>query len=638
MGRRKPVEAGLAAAFVVSMAAGLAGVTWNWLEARSNLRESDFQKARAESNLRSANAERDRADRARDASDRLLAGALLDRGIAVARRGDVGEGLLWMHQALTKAPAADAGLSNIIRTNLAAWRDQSPRLRWLQAADGVRSIALSPDGRRFLAGANGWLGLFDAATGRAIGPRLDVDGDAHTAAIAPDGRIVAVLHKEVGYRRRDYALVQLELRAAPDHPGEARWTSKSLAEMTSSSFRFWAWNPDVTRLAVGDDDRLELRDTVTGRPTGPSIALPTRWDYGMAAFSPDGRSLAACVGIRAVRSSAWLVDLAGNRATARRLEESEEPYGAAAFSPDGARLLIAGERDGRIRRFDRSSSRPLGPPAVHPGGIRAALYAPDGRQFLTVGHDGTTRWWDAATGEALIGASSAVGGSVAYGVHNVGAAAILPGARQWLMSSPGRWRLWERPAARSRPSPRIPEFVAGRSIGILELEKAGITGLKNGLRGRARPGRCGPVRADGYALVNPDTGLPRGRPLHHPWATVYPWAIGPSGTMVATACADHVSGRSSSVAAWSRLWDAATGRPAGPPLPQDNWVAMMDFSPDGKVLATAGYDGRVQLWETATGARIGARSRCARSSCPWPSAPTAGSSPPPPSGRPRTSS
>jgi WD40 repeat protein len=48
----------------------------------------------------------------------------------------------------------------------------------------------------------------------------------------------------------------------------------------------------------------------------------------------------------------------------------------------------------------------------------------------------------------------------------------------------------------------------------------------------------------------------------------------------------------------ARVWDAATGKPLGPPLAHQEKVVSAAFSPDGTRVVTASGDQTARVWET----------------------------------------
>ena len=64
------------------------------------------------------------------------------KGIGLARRGDVDDGLVWMAEALEQAPAERPEVGRMLRANLAGWEGQMPRRRaFLEHAPAPTSIS-----------------------------------------------------------------------------------------------------------------------------------------------------------------------------------------------------------------------------------------------------------------------------------------------------------------------------------------------------------------------------------------------------------------------------------------------------------------------------------------------------------------
>jgi WD40 repeat protein/DNA-binding XRE family transcriptional regulator len=80
-------------------------------------------------------------------------------------------------------------------------------------------------------------------------------------------------------------------------------------------------------------------------------------------------------------------------------------------------------------------------------------------------------------------------------------------------------------------------------------------------------------------------------------SNVFAVAFSPHGTMLASAGADG----------YVRLWNSVTGRPFGKPLhaSAQHGVYGVAFSPTSNLLATAGGDGFVRLWNPVTGRPVG---------------------------------
>jgi WD40 repeat protein len=90
------------------------------------------------------------------------------------------------------------------------------------------------------------------------------------------------------------------------------------------------------------------------------------------------------------------------------------------------------------------------------------------------------------------------------------------------------------------------------------------------------------------------TGEPLGPPQTHA-AEVRALAFHPDGKTVLTGGGDHNAQR----------WDLATWRRLGPPLAHDGEVHSVGFTRDARLIVTASNDGTARLWHPETGKQVG---------------------------------
>lgn len=232
-----------------------------------------------------------------------------------------------------------------------------------------------------------------------------------------------------------------------------------------------------------------------------------------------------------------------------------------AWSPDGTRVASASSDD-TARIWDAATGQPVTPPLAHAGTVVEVAWSLDGTRLATASVDGTARIW------------SDRGELVARLVHpsTVVALAWCAGDRLATVSGDHTARIWE--------------LATGEIVLALPAADVAVTATRDG-------GRIAITSADGVARA---WDIRVGQPVvPAPGDDAFAWSRrprsgeSPDGTRIATAGLGAV-----------QVSDAATGAPlASLAHEPTDLVLAVAWSNDGKLLATAGTQGTVRIWDAA---------------------------------------
>jgi RNA polymerase sigma factor (sigma-70 family) len=419
------------------------------------------------------------------------------------------------------------------------------------ALDGVRGAAAVSPGVRTLLGS---------ATPSVLVTRLSVVAVLMTVGLAAAGFALAM-------RQQTPAAAPAESPAAASIPRAADTLGDPLPDgvlLRLGSLRFrhrgtlrsLAFSPDGKLLVSGGWDRvLRLWDPATGcevrQIDGPKDGVEA------IAFSPDGKVLAG-----AGDSCAYLWDAETGREI-RRLQGHKGRVTALAFSPGGKLLATADE--GTIRLWEM----PGGPAprvfTIGAGSIYAVAFSPDGRALAAAGADRTVGVWAVEGGKVLHYLRG----------HNVEITGIAfsPDSQTLISVGCDAIRFWDVKSGESVSHP------AGK--------------VRNGTAAAFSPnGKLLALGSDQGVIQLWDwvAGEPLWQVDAHP-ARVQTLAFSPDGKTLASGSAEESI----------QLWNVATGRSLDPTPGHSQRVCAAAYSADGRVIATAAWDGTVRLWDARTG-------------------------------------
>lgn len=532
--------------------------------------------------------------------------------------------------------------------------------RELARLKGKSWIALSPDGKVLAALDHGGTAyLLDAATLKET-KRLAGEKDAglNGLAFSPDGRQLAsssggahtiVWDLETRERKRKLPYVGWDLGFSPD----ARWlagTGGKVLDLATERHLAWhhgrafAFSPQENRLAAGHTDGLVRVFEV---PSGNELhCLKGHQDnISTVSFSPDGKLLASgcqtwSVTLGSADDAIRLWEVATGKAL-RLLPIGKRAVRALAFSRDGA-TLAAAVQPGAILLWDTMTGRSLHPPGADES-VTALAFAPSGAVAgkatgpVLATCDAAVRVRDGLTGAELVRLAddfAAKPGMSALtftrdGRHLVAVNGAM--LRVWdvktkqthfRLPAPGNAPLFQAIAA--APDGKL---LATAGDGCVRLIDADTGKTTRELLAEKPLGLTYAVAfsPDGRHLASGHGydriclwSVPEGilSPVRYETGSQSPFGnprlAGRGATEVGPGPADSINSLSFSpdsrtLAAASnsltgnlRLWDAATGRLKRRLVGHTHWVSAVSFAPDGRSLASAGWDGNVRVWELAT--------------------------------------
>lgn len=459
------------------------------------------------------------------------------------------------------------------------------------------TVTMTPDGESLVTGArDGVVKVWNLATGTERRRFTRHTGGVQEAAVDPAG-------KQVATAGADGTVWLWDLTTRNQQP------TKPFVDLDAIVWSV-AFSPDGSTLATASEDgTVRLFDVETGEQRGAPVGIRPGADFITVAFSPRGDLLVAGTGSGEVYS--WALP---SRAPRPPFQAHTSDVWELVFDPSGQNLLT-GSSDGTARVWSVGSSSLLDEPfrradrTLEVGVVNGIVVSADGTDFYVGAGDGAVWSWDLATSRT-VGATS-----THHAALVTDATGSVDGTRIATLGNDQTVRLWDMspapPATRLLGDLESPAFgIAadrrGRQLAVGDDD--GTVHLLDARSGRSQgklSGHAGPVFgvayvASGAAVVTGDEAgtlrrwdrathkRERERRDAHS-GPVTSLAVSPDGALVASSSDDGTV----------RIWNSDDLTPRTDSLgPHVGGAKKVVFTPDGDRVVAVTADGKVRIWTT----------------------------------------
>jgi RNA polymerase sigma factor (sigma-70 family) len=278
------------------------------------------------------------------------------------------------------------------------------RLSPKERVNQIWHILFSPDSKLLaMSDEKGRIYLWDAHTGKevfvlspsALSLKHPLENPYACIAFSTDGKtIVTLLHqpRKIWHwdlaRREVSKIVSLEILDA----------NKETEEGRTGTYHSYLLSKDAKTLAVGffGEQAVHLLDTSTGKEFS-RIQSDKLENIGRFGLTPDGKFYAAAGWAKSAEPS-LMVSVWENKSgkLVRQFQSSSHRLGGLTFSPDGSRMVLGGWY---IHLYDVASGKEIASKPAHEGPVTALAFTPDGSTLISAGADSMVGVWDTATGQ-----------------------------------------------------------------------------------------------------------------------------------------------------------------------------------------------------------------------------------------------